>query len=87
MLRERYRIAKAFGRMFGQDAATRTEDQKEVLANLEQICCLKQTTAMQKPDGLIDPNMTLVLEGRRQLAIHINQMIEGSSQPPPTLTL
>jgi hypothetical protein len=83
----RHKVGKSYIRLFGNEPDKRTADQKAVVDNLRQVCCANQTTAMQKPDGTIDPNMSLILEGRRQIFIHLESIMEFADQPPPVLQI
>lgn len=77
----RHQLALAYAEVFGFDGS-RTERQKAVVKNLREVCSMDATTAMQRPDGNVDPQMTLILEGRRQICIHLTNLIADAASPP-----
>jgi len=75
--RARLQLAQAYVEVFGPEGG-RSDRQRLVLENLQAQGYLRHTTV---PEGTIDPYATHLLEGRRQLVLHIETMIQEGQHP------
>lgn len=78
VMQARHKLALAFAEVFGH-AGHRTERQDAVMKNLRDVCCLDATTAS---GATIDAHAVLLLEGRRQIGLHIQSMLDEAAKPP-----
>lgn len=65
-------VAGSFVRTF----ASGTRDAETVMEALRQFSCIYDTTATRGKDGHIDPVQMAIHEGRRQMYLHIVQLLE-----------
>lgn len=73
-------LAIAYEEVFGR-ADKRNRFQQRVLDDLWASCGMKRTTVMMAGMA-IDVNQTLVTEGRRQIALHIQQRLDAAASSP-----
>ena len=79
----RRKIALAYADVFGADDKSRTERQRLVWKNLTEVGFVDQTTVtFANAQTAVDPLWTHVLEGRRQLVLHVQQMVKEAAEPP-----